>query len=76
MLGARPPPAEAQRRKRDGASDRRISEIVPFQLKEREPKEINADVVEERGEPLLLVVRVPAVSTKLWRMAKEYQPSR
>ena len=27
---------------------------VPFQLKEREPKEINADVVEERGEPLLL----------------------
>jgi hypothetical protein len=27
---------------------------VPFQLKEREPKEIDADVVEERGEPFLL----------------------
>ena len=30
---------------------------VPFQLKEREPKEINADVVEERGgEPFLLPI--------------------
>ena len=29
---------------------------VPFQLKEREPKEINVDVVEERGEPFLLPV--------------------
>ena len=29
---------------------------VPFQLKEREPKEINVDVVEERGELFLLPV--------------------
>jgi hypothetical protein len=29
---------------------------VPLQLKEREPEEINADVVEERGEPFLLPV--------------------
>jgi hypothetical protein len=27
---------------------------VPFQLKERKLKEINVDVAEERGEPLLL----------------------
>jgi hypothetical protein len=27
---------------------------VPFQLKERESKEIDTDVVEERGEPFLL----------------------
>jgi hypothetical protein len=27
---------------------------VPFQLKERKPKEINADVMEERGEPFPL----------------------
>ena len=27
---------------------------VPFQLNERKPEEINADVVEERGEPFLL----------------------
>jgi hypothetical protein len=28
---------------------------VPFQLKEREPKEINADMVEERGEPFFFL---------------------
>ena len=29
---------------------------VPLQLQEREPKKIDADMMEERGEPLLLPI--------------------